>query len=298
MLNVYYMPEQCAHQSSFSPSSAKPRHVVRDWQQRFAGQINVCSFEPVDRSAFKRVHESNVVDAVLECKASNGFGDRSQAVARSLPYTTGSLVAAAEDAVLHNIQTCSPTSGFHHATFMAPQAYCTFNGLMVAAVLLRDAGLVQSVGILDCDAHYGNGTDDIIRRFDLDWVRHHTMGAHFHSHGDVTRVSGGGTTYTRWLQRAIDDVRDCELVIYQAGADPHIDDPLGGVLTTTQMLERDRVVFAGLRGKALVWNLAGGYQTLSTPVGDDAESEATRLEPVLALHRNTLQAHLEVLGMH
>ena len=49
-------------------------------------------------------------------------------------------------------------------------------------------------------------------------------------------------------------------MIYQAGADPHIDDPLGGILTTKQMSWRDRQVFEQLGHKPLVWNLAGGYQ--------------------------------------
>jgi acetoin utilization deacetylase AcuC-like enzyme len=296
MLNVFYVPAQCAPQSSYSPSSIKPQYVVRDWERRFGGQINVCGFEPVGRAAFKRVHDSEMVDAVLDRRAANGFGNRSLAVANSLPYTAGSLVAAAEFAVLHKTQTCSPTSGFHHATFDSPQGYCTFNGLMVTAMLLRDAGLVHSVGVIDCDAHYGNGTDDIIRRLNLDWVCHHTMGAHFHSQRDVAASSSGASAYARWLQRAIDDVRGCDLVIYQAGADPHINDPLGGVLTTQQMVERDRMVFEGLRGRPLVWNLAGGYQTTSSVTGSDADAEAARLEPVLALHRNTIQVHLEVLG--
>jgi acetoin utilization deacetylase AcuC-like enzyme len=122
------------------------------------------------------------------------------------------------------------------------------------------------------------------------------MGAHFHSQLDVASSSQSGSAYTRWLQRAIDGVRGCDLVIYQAGADPHIDDPLGGVLTTEQMQERDRMVFEGLGGRPLVWNLAGGYQTVSTIAGADVNAEAARLEPVLALHRNTIQVHLEVLG--
>ena len=37
---------------------------------------------------------------------------------------------------------------------------------------------------------------------------------------------------------------------------------MGGVLTSAQMRQRDRMVFeaAKARGVALVWNLAGGYQ--------------------------------------
>jgi acetoin utilization deacetylase AcuC-like enzyme len=69
-------------------------------------------------------------------------------------------------------------------------------------------------------------------------------------------------------------------VLYQAGADIHVNDPLGGLLTTDQMRQRDRSVFANCARLRLplVWNLAGGYRR------DDKGG----IEPVLALHRNTL----------
>ena len=52
------------------------------------------------------------------------------------------------------------------------------------------------------------------------------------------------------------------LVLYQAGADTHVDDPLGGMLTSEQMRVRDRAVFRAGRamGIPVAWNLAGGYQ--------------------------------------
>lgn len=78
-------------------------------------------------------------------------------------------------------------------------------------------------------AHYGNGADDTIDRLNDAGIRHHTMGKHFQEKADVGR---NGTTFLAWLDRAIDDCRDVELVIYQAGADPHVKDPLGGMLTT------------------------------------------------------------------
>ncbi len=40
---------------------------------------------------------------------------------------------------------------------------------------------------------------------------------------------------------------DCDVLLYQAGADPHIDDPLGGWMTTSQLFERDLIVFTTAR---------------------------------------------------
>jgi acetoin utilization deacetylase AcuC-like enzyme len=69
---------------------------------------------------------------------------------------------------------------------------------------------------------------------------------------------------------------DCDLLLYQAGADPHVDDPLGGWLTTAQLRERDRRVFSGCRaaGLPVAWNLAGGYQS--------------PLSKVIAIHDHTM----------
>jgi len=217
---------------------------------------------------------------VLSLREPNGFNNRDPEVAASLPFTSGSLLAAARYAVENQMNVCSPTSGFHHAGYSSAEGFCTFNGLMVTALALLDAGVVRSVGIIDCDVHYGNGTDDIISRLRVKGVRHHTMGKHFHSAADAGGLAG--TRFLAWLDEAIDDCRGTDLVIYQAGADPHINDPLGGVLSDVTMAKRDHAVFKAFQGKALVWNLAGGYQR-------DANGG---IEPVLKLHRNTVVAQL------
>jgi hypothetical protein len=52
------------------------------------------------------------------------------------------------------------------------------------------------------------------------------------------------------------------------------------------------MVFERLGHRPLVWNLAGGYQVLA----GDHLSDAQRIEPVLALHRETARLHCEILG--
>ena len=88
------------------------------------------------------------------------------------------------------------------------------------------------------------------------------------------------TDYDSWIDDLESNLKkqfhDCELLLYQAGADPHVEDPLGGFLTTEQMRMRDKIVFkvAKKLGIPIVWNLAGGYQD--------------PIEKVLELHENTL----------
>ena len=79
-------------------------------------------------------------------------------------------------------------------------------------------------------------------------------------------------------------MRGCDVVLYQAGADPHIDDPLGGWLTIEQLRERDRLVFENAErfGLPIAWNLAGGYQS--------------PLRKVLDIHDNTMLECVSVFG--
>lgn len=277
LMHVFYRPEQVATTNSISRSALKPQLVVEDWiAQEF--RIKLQTFDPVTPDDFKLAHGHNFVDGVLNGTVQNGFSNTDMAVAQSLPYTTGSMVAAAKHALANKTIACSPTSGFHHAGPNTALGFCTFNGLMVTAMMLKKAGLVDRVAILDCDAHYGNGTDEIIEALGIDWIIHHTQGDLFYNRG--TTLNGA---YEAWLDHAIDDCAQADLVLYQAGADPHVHDPYGGMLTTHQLDMRDEAVFSRLGHMPLAWNLAGGYQT--APGGTEAE----RLEPVLALHRSTMK---------
>ena len=285
-MKVFYRPEQVATSRQPSPSALKPRLVVEDWLADPKVNAEICTFEPVDARVISFAHDPDYVRKVLASEVDNGFGTRDADVAASLPYTTGSMVAAAEYALLHRDVVCSPTSGFHHAEYAHGLAYCTFNGLMVAAIAMHKAALVGRVGILDIDAHYGNGVDHIIKKQGIDWINHQSFGKNF---SDAEEAGDGEFEY--WLEdKAIPSLLDCDLILYEAGADPHLNDPLGGLLTTEQMAWRDRVVFEQLGHLPMVWNLAGGYQLAK------GSTEAQRREPVLALHRETARLHTDIFG--
>ena len=214
---------------------------------------------------------------VLTGSLPNGFGNQLSEVARSLPYTTGAMIAAARAALAGGCA-CAPVSGFHHAQYDCGSGYCTFNGLVVAAQKLLTAGEVRRVLILDCDMHYGDGTDQILERLGLTGaVTNATFGRWFHQPTDAG-------AYLQCLRETVAGFDGFDLVLYQAGADVHVDDPLGGVLTTEQMIERDQLVFdvARASGTPIAWNLAGGYQE---PLGK-----------VVALHVNTLRECVRVFA--
>lgn len=80
------------------------------------------------------------------------------------------------------------------------------------------------------------------------------------------------------LPEVVRRVNDCDLLIYQAGADQYIADPLGGLLSTVELAKHDQIVFSVAKsiGIPVVLTLAGGYQE---PVAR-----------VLEINRNTMMA--------
>jgi acetoin utilization deacetylase AcuC-like enzyme len=271
---VYYTPRQVAPAEGYSPSSEKPAQVVADWLA--AGlPVEVRAPEPVTVDDLCRAHDRTYVEGVLACRLPNGFGRRSPAVAESLPYTSGAMLAAADAALRNGRVAVAPVSGFHHAHYARGGGFCTFNGLVVAAAALLADGRARRVGILDADEHEGDGTDEILRRLGRDDVRHLTVGRDWGSPSQARAFLDG-------LPDMVASFAGCDVLLYQAGADPHVDDPLGGWLTTEQLAERDASVFDACRaiGLPVAWNLAGGYQR--APDGS--------IPAVLEIHRNTLRA--------
>lgn len=267
-IEVYYSPRQVSCPDSSSPSPRKPAWVVADWiAQGFP--IGVVEPIPTSREQLALAHSQKYVDGILNCELANGFRGRQKEVANSLPWTCGSLLSAARGALNNGLVACSPTSGFHHAGVESGYGYCTFNGLMVCALTLKAEGKVRRIGILDCDQHYGDGTAEIMTALSIDWIRHVSQ-----EHWSPSDAK----PFIDKLPEVMRSFADCDLLIYQAGADPHINDPLGGFMTTAELAERDRIVFSVAKsiGMPVVWNLAGGYQE---PVAH-----------VLEIHRNTMAA--------
>lgn len=276
---VFYTPKMVADSRCASPSAAKPVKVVESWQKQFL--VDVIEPTPVTVDELSRAHARWYVDSILACEVDNGFDNRSPEVAASLPYTSGAMLSAARRAIQAKGVAAAPCSGFHHAGYERAEGYCTFNGLMVTALALKESG-VKSVGILDLDMHYGNGTDDIIREVKAhDLIKHFTGGARY-----FDKVQA--PDFFQRLPGVLESFAGCEVVLYQAGADPHVDDPYGGWLTTDELRWRDAMVFNAMKkmGVPVAWNLAGGYQT---------EKDGS-IPKVLEIHDNTMRECVRVYG--
>lgn len=251
-MKIFYTSRMVAPARSGSPSPEKPGLVVEGWRE--AGiPLDIEEPEAATVDDFALAHDRRHVEEILSLRKANGFNTCEAKITASLPYTTGAMVSAARWAVQNQSAAAAPCSGFHHAEWEQAMLYCTFNGLMVSACKLKAEGLVQRVAILDCDQHHGNGTENIIETLNAgSWVKHVTTGKGYDN--DVSLLDR--------LPDIIAGFEDCDLVLYQAGADPHIEDPFGGYLTTEQLRQRDEIVFSSCRrlGLPIAWNLAGGYQ--------------------------------------
>lgn len=278
-LPVFYTANMVANFSSYSPSAAKPARVVEAWQ-KLNLPIKIIAPQPVSVNDFKLVHDADYVNGIMTCELANGFGNYYPEVAQSLPYTTGAMLAAAREAIKNGKVAVAPCSGFHHAGYASPRGYCTFNGLMVTAFVLKAEGLVKKVGILDFDMHYGNGTHELIERHDAaGWIAHFTAGKQY-------KTESQANEFLERIPQLVSEMHDCDVILYQAGADPHIDDPLGGFLTTAQLKERDQRVFTIAKelGIPIAWNLAGGYQI----------DNHGGIQAILDIHNNTMQVCIDV----
>jgi len=274
----YSQNQQVDDNDSFSPSAGKPAKVAEQYQKHFGSLVSIVSdFKPLSPSQISLAHSTNYVRGVLTGKRSNGFGNTKKSVAKSLPWTTGSLYNASEEALRTRTITCSLTSGFHHAGYNNGGGFCTFNGLVIAAQILN-LKFGAKVGIFDADQHYGDGTDNIINKLGLDHITHYTL-------GDL-RVSPQNAD--AWLddleEILLEKFANVNVLVYQAGADPWVNDPLGGRLTKEQLRRRDEITFRVAKKLKIgvAFNLAGGY--------------AKNFQQVLDIHNNTMNEALKASG--
>jgi len=270
---------------SFSLSAGKPARFMtliqhynyRDYNNSWLGKVT-----PITRAALLLVHKTDYVNGVFDGTILNGFELRDDRVPEACMWTIGSLLSAARFAINHpDRPVCSPTSGFHHAGYDFGGGYCTFNGLMVVAAKLIQENPSFKIAILDCDMHFGDGTQNIIDKHQAlkSNILHLSSGNHFY--GD--RPKQEALEFQAWLHEAIADINTFKpnLVLYQAGADPHIKDPLGGYLDDEELRQRDQDVFDNIMAP-IVYCHAGGYQK--------PKDGTIFTDPVLAIHRNTLKA--------
>ncbi len=160
--------------------------------------------------------------------------------------------------------------GFHHAFASHGEGFCLFHDVAVAIRVLQREGAIARAAVIDADVHQGNGTASIFEAdpsvFTFSIHQQHNFPS-IKAPGslDVGLPDGADDQeYLRALEGALPAVvaSKPDLIFYMAGADPYVEDLLGGLCLTLEGLRgRDFMVLSAARdaGIPVAIVLAGGY---------------------------------------
>ncbi len=189
----------------------------------------------------------------------------------------GGTVLTARLALRHGLA-CHLAGGTHHAFPLHGSGFCIFNDIAVAARVLLGEGLLGQVLVVDLDVHQGDGTaaifaaDPRVFTFSMHGASNFPLHKQI-SDRDLALEDGiGDDAYLRALQQTLPELLEQvrpDLVLYNAGVDPHRDDRLGRLeLSDDGLYRRDRLVIdAALRRRLPVATvIGGGYDDLAALV--------------------------------
>ncbi len=231
------------------------------------------------------VHDPAYVDAVIAATVPPAVERRigfpvTPAVARRTRLVAGGTHGAALHALAYG-WAANGAGGSHHAGPDGGAGYCVTNDLAIAANRLVTEGQARCILIVDCDVHQGDGTARIMAgRADIITLSIHANknfpARKAQSHHDIALPDGtGDADYLAALEPALAALlarHRPQLVLHQAGVDPHRDDRLGRLaLSDAGLAAREALVARAVRraGAALAVTLGGGY-------GDDPAVIARR----------------------
>jgi acetoin utilization deacetylase AcuC-like enzyme len=254
--------------------------------------------EPCPREWLEAVHCPDYVEQVFtqtvpkEKERRIGF-PVTAAIASRVQHTNGGTYLAAKLAMEYGYAANS-AAGSHHALHDTGAGYCVFNDLAVASHRLIEESAARQILIVDLDVHQGDGTasltagrDDIVT-FSMHAEKNFPV-RKARSDLDTSLPDGcEDSAYLAELEGHLPSILDHlepDLVLYQAGVDPHLEDKLGRLALTDAGLEaRDRYVIAQARkrGIPVASALGGGY-------GDPHDVAARHARSMIAMAQENAQ---------
>ena len=269
------------HSAYVSPATPGSRFrfdkywLVMEAPRESGAPITVHQPDPMPRAWIEAVHDPAYVEQVVTLSVPPdkerriGFAVTERVMRRSL-LSPGGTWASARLALTHGYG-ANAAGGSHHALADSGAGYCVFNDLAIAANRLIAEGDAARILILDLDVHQGDGTASLLAgRGDI-----FTLSIHSDKNFPVRKARSTldialpdgveDAAYAAILADTLPPILDDfapDLILYQAGVDPHADDRLGRLALTDAGLDaRDRYVMrqAKARGIPLASTMGGGY---------------------------------------
>lgn len=221
------------------------------------------------------VHTPDYIQAycegTLDAKAIRRIGlPWSPALVNRTCVAVGGTILTAELALTCGLA-CNTAGGTHHAFPNYGSGFCIFNDLATAARLLQKMELVRQVLIVDLDVHQGDGTafifqnDNSVFTFSMH-CEVNFPGTKQKSDLDVSLPVGmEDDAYLQTLAQYLPDLLSQmkpDIVLYDAGVDPHAGDRLGKLcLTDTGLFRREMQVLSTCvaAGYPVACVIGGGY---------------------------------------
>lgn len=291
-MQIFYSPTYgaAAHAFDTTLKALDIAHTVRNEIE--AARLDAELVEPTSATPdeLERIHDAAYVEAVrtgspVALASSQGF-TWDEGLWHAVTASTGGVRDAALHAYRHRSVAGSLSSGLHHARSDRGAGFCTFNGLVVAADAVVQAG-ARRVLIIDVDAHCGGGTASLIA--DRPQIEQIDVSPNAYDRYESTErarltIVHDGTGYLAAVQDALDSVVDpatVDLVILNAGMDAHEDDSGAPGITDEVLVAREQSIFgwADAYDLPVAFVMAGGY----------ADRHHDR-HAVVELHMSTIRA--------
>ena len=206
----------------------------------------------------------------------------------------GGTLLTARMALRHGVA-CHLAGGTHHAHPGFGSGFCIFNDVAITAKVLLDHGALERILVVDLDVHQGDGTAACFQNDS----RVTTLSVHAASNFPLRKVSGhvdialpdatGDDAYVEAIGDRVPQLLDQhqpDLVLFNAGVDPHSNDRLGRLdLSDAGLLQRDQLVLdAALRRNIPIATVIGG--------GYDA------MKPLVRRHSIVVRSAVEQARLH
>ncbi|HLO85213.1 MAG TPA: histone deacetylase [Nostocaceae cyanobacterium] len=271
------------HQDYVAPLPSGHRFPMSKFQKLYEllltdGVANSSQFHTPERPSpdlIELVHTQDYVQAYcqgsLDIKAQRRIGlPWSPALANRTCVAVGGTILTAKLALSHGLA-CNTAGGTHHAFPSYGSGFCIFNDLAIATRTIQQLGLARKILIIDLDVHQGDGTafifqhDDSVFTFSMH-CEVNFPGTKQTSDLDVPLPVGMEDedylqTLAKYLPDLLTEVKP-DLIFYDAGVDPHLNDKLGKLaLTDTGLFRREMQVLSTCisAGYPVACVIGGGY---------------------------------------